>query len=242
MARRSRRGSWPTPAPPAPASSSTSPRSRSSPPNRATSPCCTRSSITTRATGRSTSPAPQAAPRTRGSSAAPSWCRSGWLSAWASVWCSTPRCGSITHSGRGRHRRHRCRHLAGQGRHRRHGADVGRTHRLRPTAARRPRPAHPACAPGSGDQVRGRLPLAVLALTGPQRLRQQRPLADPPDLRQLPAQRYPRSAVGLRDRTGRAPADHHGRRSAPQGGARCFHQAVRRPGHPSADADRAQLV
>ena len=75
----------------------------------------------------------------------------------------------IAHAAARGHRHHRRRHLARQGRDRRHGPDAGRTHRLRPAAPRRARPAHPARAPGLGDQVRGRLPQAVLARRGAQR-------------------------------------------------------------------------
>ena len=91
--------------------------------------------------------------------------------------------------------------------------DAGRADRLRAGAARAARPAHPADAPGLGDQVRGRLPEAVLArrrastatatATG-------RRSASPTTTRRPAAS--PGVLLGLRGRRGRAPA---GRDRAP---------------------------
>ena len=82
----------------------------------------------------------------------------------------------VTHR---RGRLHRCRQLACQASDRGHRPHPGRTDRLLPGPRGAARSAHPAHAPGLGDQGRGGVPDPVLAPAGAQRLELQRRSSDP---------------------------------------------------------------
>ena len=147
--------------PPGPASCSTSPSRRSSPPTRATSRCCTRCSTSTPATACSTSPAPRAARRTPASSAARSSSRSDRRAARRER--RARRAGAADRQGAGGVPSRPTQALAGA------PAIVAVSPMLagridyEPGAAGAARRAHPAHAAGIRDQVRGRLPDALLA-------------------------------------------------------------------------------
>ena len=72
--------------------------------------------------------------------------------------------------------------------------------RLRPAAARLPRPAHAAHAARHGRQVHGHLRRAVLARRGPVRPGHERPRPGPADLRQLAAGRLARACCSASSR------------------------------------------
>ncbi len=84
-----------------------------------------------------------------------------------------PRPGGSGAPDRARRRRRQRGRRRGRGarapRDRRAAARAGGPHRVRPAAARPPRPAHPAHGPGHGHQVHGDLPRAILARRGPDR-------------------------------------------------------------------------
>ena len=113
-----------------------------------------------------------AAPRTAASWAARSGCRSRWRTGLAATWCSLAApVRRIDHGAGGRHAGRRRGHRARAAGDRGDRARPGGPHRLRPAAARLPRPAHPAHAAGHRGQVHGRLRRAVLARRRAQRRR-----------------------------------------------------------------------
>ena len=132
------------------------------------------------------------------------------------------------------------RRVRGAAGDRRDPADAGRAHRLRPAAARPPRPADPADAAGHGDQDDGDLRAPVLARGGALRPGDQRRRPGPRRLRQLAAGRQPRRPARLPRGAAGAPV---GRRDAGErraailaGHARLFGAAGRRSPSASSSA------
>ena len=103
-------------------------------------------------------------------------------------------------------------------------------HRLRPAAARLPRPAHPADAAGHGVEVHGRLRRAVLAARRPQRLRAR---ATPGPVRltydNSPPDGSPGVLLGFLEGDHARRAGPAARGRAARRGARRLRAAVRRP-------------
>ena len=111
--------------------------------------------------------------------------------------CSARPCAASSTARRRDRRTPTARVLRGRARDRRGGAHARGPDRVRPAAARLPRPAHPAHAAGHGGQVHGDLRRAVLARRGPVRPGHERPRPGHAHLRQLAARRLAGRAARL---------------------------------------------